>query len=410
MAGEGDVLLFEPAFSASGGAVRCDILERRQGQWTLTEVKGAGGAKDHHLLDLAFQTWVLRAAGVHVERSILQLVDTSYVHPGGDDYTGIFKSVDLTREVAELLPKLPEMLGVCDGVLRGPEPAMRVGAHCDMPWPCAFYDHCAQGEPEYPVSLLKIRRKAFLAASEEGGWLDVRDVPEADVGEGRPLQIWMGTVSSTPVVNPDAARALASHPYPRYFLDFETYGPAIPRWKGTRPYQAIPFQWSCHVQGRAGDVEHREFLDVTGADPVRPAAEALIDALGDSGPIFEYTDYEGRTIEGMIRSCPDLEAPLRAIRERLVDLHPVTKSAYYHRDMRGSWSLKAVLPTIAPDLDYANLGEIQDGGAAAEAYEVLADPATDPARRAALDRDLRAYCRRDTEGLMRLAGFLEGLR
>ena len=77
--------------------------------------------------------------------------------------------------------------------------------------------------------------------------------------------------------------------------------------------------------------------------------------------------------------------------------------------MRGSWSLKAVLPTIAPDLDYSNLGEIQEGGAAADAYEVLADPATDPARRATLDRDLRAYCRRDTEGLMRLAGFLQGL-
>jgi hypothetical protein len=87
---------------------------------------------------------------------------------------------------------------------------------------------------------------------------------------------------------------------------------------------------------------------------VRPAAEALIDALGRSGTIFEYTDYEGRTIEGMIRSCPDLEAPLRAIRERLVDLHPVTQAAYYHRD-------------------------------------------------------LRAYCKRDTEGLMRLAGFLQGL-
>ena len=148
---------------------------------------------------------------------------------------------------------------------------------------------------------------------------------------------------------------------------------------------------------------------MTGGNPMRPAAQALIAALGESGPIFEYTDYEGRTIEAMIQSCPDLEAPLRAMRSRLVDLHPVTKAAYYHRDMRGSWSIKAVLPTIAPDLDYANLGEIQDGGAASEAYEVLADPATDPLRRAALGRDLREYCKRDTEGLMRLAGFLEGL-
>ena len=28
--------------------------------------------------------------------------------------------------------------------------------------------------------------------------------------------------------------------------------------------------------------------------------------------------------------------------------HPVTKVNYYHPDMLGSWSIKAVLPTIAP--------------------------------------------------------------
>ena len=51
----------------------------------------------------------------------------------------------------------------------------------------------------------------------------------------------------------------------------------------------------------------------------------------------------------------------------MVDLLPIYREHYYHPAMMGSWSIKAVLPTIAPDLDYSNL-EVGDGGAAQEAY------------------------------------------
>jgi hypothetical protein len=37
---------------------------------------------------------------------------------------------------------------------------------------------------------------------------------------------------------------LAALKYPLYFIDFETVNPAIPRFKGMRPYRQIPFQWS----------------------------------------------------------------------------------------------------------------------------------------------------------------------
>jgi len=37
---------------------------------------------------------------------------------------------------------------------------------------------------------------------------------------------------------------------------------------------------------------------------------------------------------------------------------------YYHPDQHGSYSIKAVLPTVAPELDYGELDEVQDGTAA----------------------------------------------
>jgi hypothetical protein len=49
--------------------------------------------------------------------------------------------------------------------------------------------------------------------------------------------------------------------------------------------------------------------------------------------------------------------------------------------MKGSWSIKAVLPALAPDLDYENLQEVQDGTAAQFAYLEVIDGQTDEAGR-----------------------------
>ena len=68
--------------------------------------------------------------------------------------------------------------------------------------------------------------------------------------------------------------------------------------------------------------------------------------------------------------------------------------------MRGSRSLKKVLPTIAPDLSYQQLDEVQDGADAQSAYlEAISTGVTD-ARRAEIRCHLLAYCERDTWGVV----------
>ena len=61
-----------------------------------------------------------------------------------------------------------------------------------------------------------------------------------------------------------------------------------------------------------------------------------------------------------------------------------------------------MLPTIAPDLDYANLSEVADGGGAQLAYVEMIDPTTPTDRRDELARALLTYCRRDTAGMVRI--------
>ena len=73
--------------------------------------------------------------------------------------------------------------------------------------------------------------------------------------------------------------------------------------------------------------------------------------------------------------------------------------------MHGSWSLKKILPVVAPDLSYTE-GELQDGNAASAAWFEARRPETTAERRSVLASELTRYCALDTEGLLRLSRFL----
>jgi hypothetical protein len=126
-----------------------------------------------------------------------------------------------------------------------------------------------------------------------------------------------------------------------------------------------------------------------------------------------YTNYEQQVIENLVEMFPDLAPPLQKIVHRLFDLHPVVKNNYYHPDMLGSWSIKAVLPTINPLMDYSKLEGIKEGTAASDGFlEAIgagrfAEPGRAPsaARKAELEEQLLRYCRFDTEAMVEIVRF-----
>jgi hypothetical protein len=121
-----------------------------------------------------------------------------------------------------------------------------------------------------------------------------------------------------------------------------------------------------------------------------------------------YTTFERTCIHILADFCPDLRSDLLSLAERLVDLHPIVKDNYYHPAMHGSWSIKAVLPTIAPELDYKKLGAIQEGTAAQRAYLEAISLEPQMARREEIRKSLLEYCKHDTFAIVTLAGFFKG--
>src|SRR5690606_7956911 len=140
-------------------------------------------------------------------------------------------------------------------------------------------------QPEYPVTLLPNNKGKKLAAELIAeGYADLREVPPERIEDAELAMIARVTREGRPRLNPEAARTVRALPYPRSYLDFETIGFAVPRWAGTRPYQQVPFQWTCIIEHASGDaargrLEQREFLDLSGADPSRRCADALVREL-----------------------------------------------------------------------------------------------------------------------------------
>jgi len=178
-----------------------------------------------------------------------------------------------------------------------------------------------------------------------------------------------------------------------------------------RPYEQIPFQWSCHIERAQGVFEHVEFLDLSGDDPSIPCIERMIAAIPPDGlgPIFVYYQtYEAGRLRELAERHPEYAAVANRYISRLIDLHAIVRANYYHPAMRGSFSIKAVLRTIAPDLDYRNLDEVTDGTAAQVAYLYAAlDPQTIPVRKAELRDRLLVYCKQDTWAMVEVAYFLQ---
>ncbi|MGK2740333.1 DUF2779 domain-containing protein [Tepidicaulis sp. LMO-SS28] len=403
--------VFEAGFTAHGVRAFADVMvpvpKTRRRAWHMIEVKSAASVKDYHRDDVAIQAFIAREAGVPLERVFLARIDSKWTYPGGGKYEGLFAIEDLTDEASARKDEVRDWIGDAKKIAaRKRAPRIETGAHCSSPYSCGFLDYCRkkEKEAEYPIAWLPAGGKL-----EAEGYADLRDVPNDRLNE-RQRMVKNQTLKGTAFFNAAAAaKELAPHKAPLHFLDFETVQFAVPVWKGTRPYQQIPFQFSVHSMSRSGKTTHREFLDLSGKDPSKPFAEALLAACGKKGAIFTYNAaFERGRISYLASRFPRLKEPLLAINERLVDLLPIARDNYYHPNQQGSWSIKRVLPAIAPDLGYEALDGVQDGNMAMTAYREAIHEETVPGRKAEIEKQLLAYCKLDTLALVRLWQFFGG--
>lgn len=395
--------IFEGAFVADGTLIRADVLERvttddGRPAWRLIEVKSSTKVKDVHLDDLAIQTQVLLGAGLSVAGVGLMHINTSYAYSGGAiDLGQLFVIEDLSEAVAGRRAAVPQLVSTMHALVRESQPpAIEPGRQCHQPYECPFWAHCTKEKPERWIHHLP-GSKQIVSQLEEAGVKTIDEIPDGT----KLTAVQRRVKDNVEWVSSNLSRSLKSIVYPVHHLDFETVMLAVPRFPGTRPYQALPVQWSNHIEQKDGDLRHEEFLHVDASDPRQLLAEALIVSLGDSGSICVYSPYERSIIEQLADAVPAYRQALTAIVKRLWDLHPIVRDHYYHPRFGGSYSLKEVLPALVPSLGYDDLG-IKEGGQAASAYYRMVFVETDWIERAKIQEALLAYCKRDTLAMVEL--------
>lgn len=408
---------------------RADALIPEGSRYVLQETKAStfplktdkvtpGKPEEHHLNDVAIQAWVMEGTGLPLGRVELNLLNNQWRYPGGGDYSGLFRQFDVTAEVHVRKNQVPTWLQQAQRVLASDMPQAITGKQCSDPYDCPFKDYCENLDPpgpEHPIELLPDSAGKGLAKKlrEANGYTSILEPkPNELTGKQATLYRRIQTAHRTgkAILEPESGATLRALPYPRYYFDFEGIDLPVPRWKGVRPYEHIPFQWSCHIERSPGVFDHKEFLDLTGNDPSLACIARLQEVINpsDDGPIIVYyITYEKSRLEELSVRHPEHTSLLEGYIGRLFDLHPIVKQFFYHPNMRGSFSIKAVLPVIAPDLSYEALGEVQEGTGAQVAYlYATLDPTTSADRKAELHAALRKYCRQDTWAMIEVAYFL----
>lgn len=412
----GECPVFEAALRIPGALALADVMlpdySSADLRWKMIEVKSSTSVHDYHRDDVAIQTYIAQKAGVPLAKVGVAHINNQFVYPGNGDYEGLLHVEDLTEEAMGRHVEVEQWMKDAQSTAAlKEEPAVQVGDHCSTPFTCGFCDYCWKDvlQPEFSTDILPRIRKDKLQEWEGLGISELRDVPDDELNDSQ-LRVKAATLKGETYFDAaGAAAALASDTAPAYFLDFETITFAVPIWKGTRPYQQITFQYSLHRVDEDGTIHHSEFLDLSGDDPREAFVKAMLKDCGSFGPIYVYNSaFEKTRIKELADAFPTYSKKLHALLPRIVDLLPIARNNYYHPNQRGSWSIKAVLPAICPELKYSDLEGVQIGSEAGIAYLEACKQETTSERREELRQQMLAYCKLDTLATVKIWEFFRG--
>ena len=158
------------------------------------------------------------------------------------------------------------------------------------------------------------------------------------------------------------------------------------------------------------ELQHVEFLADGKSDPRIPFIENLLRDTEGVGDIIVYNQsFEMNRLREIAEDFPKYQKQITERLERIKDLMlPFQRKYYYKPEMKGSYSIKKVLPALVPELSYDGL-TIAEGGAAMNAFEAMIYE-TDPKAIEKTRKNLLEYCKMDTLSMVKIYDFLQSIK
>lgn len=410
-------VITEASFIYDNNFCSVDILKNDSEGVEIYEVKSTSNIEkryDIYLQDVAYQYFVLSNLGLNVKRACLVYLNKEYRRHGELDVIQLFKIKDVTDEILAKQDEVSDKIAMINGFMescgKGNEPEMDIGSYCFSPYNCVFWEYCTRDLPKPNVfDLVGGMRTSTKFKKYHNGIISFEDLQKDNLGEKYLEQIDFELNDREPKIEKETIKEfLSTLKYPLYFIDYESFSCAIPEYEGTGPYQQIPFQYSLHIiQEEGASVEHKEFLsEIDDDNLIRTFAESMVNALPEDGSVIVYnrTFEESHVNKKLAEMYPDLKDEIERINGNIVDIKvPFSKRNYYVKEMKGSASLKFVLPALYPDdeeLDYGELPGVHKGDEASRAFLSLKHET--PERQEEIRHGLLEYCKLDTYAMVKI--------
>ena len=414
-------VLFQATFIHDKFLVRNDVLQynKETKKWNLYEVKANNSLKENtneidHVEDATFQAIVLKEQGIELENIFIVHLNENYIRTDDIEIEELFVFNNITDKVKEreqqtkqrmqeaktdLLKNEEEAL-ICSCIYKGRS------AHCKT----FSYSHAHVPSPSVH-DIARITPKK-LTPLIDSNILNINDIPDDfELTNIQKSQVNAYKSKITTFNSAAIKQELNKLTYPLYFLDYESYSHPIPLFKGFKPWQQVPFQFSLQIVADKNSAPiNFEYLHEFNSDPSEIIIQKLTELIGSTGSIIVWRKSFEKIINNELgERHPEHKVFLESLNDRLFDLEEIfTKQLYIDAKFNGKTSIKNVLPALIPELSYDQL-TIQSGEIAPGRWFNMITTNITESEKSVIANDLKRYCNLDTYGMYKIWQFLSSI-
>ncbi len=399
------------------------VYDAQDQVYDLYEVKSSNRIKNEHKYDVTFQYLVGKGCDKPIRNIYLVHINKDYQRQGEFELDKFF-IVDAMAEIVskyenEVFKERSKALDILSLAEEELDLEANLDLNCHKPSECPCLRLCHPNLPDYPIYDLPRARRGKFNKLKVQGITSLEEIPTSFRLSKMQQKLVQSLKNKQAIIDHQAiGHELSQLEYPLYFLDYETFNPAVPMFDGYKPYQQISFQYSLHVldkpttqpDGIPKDEEfvHFEFLFTMQEDPSREFAKSLLDKIGDQGSVIVWNKkFECGRNDELAELCPEFAQRLKRINDRVFDLMEIfSKGLYVDYRFHGSASIKKVLPVLVPELSYKGM-EIGEGATAMiKWFELVYGDGQgnllEEKECEAMAQNLLKYCELDTWAMVRI--------
>lgn len=365
---QGHQYITQATFAFNDLTCMVDLLEIQNNRVKIYEIKAVSDndkeeAQEVHLLDLAFQRYILESLNFDVIESSVVYLNHAYILGEEIDHENLFVEIPLKDDDYDYYRSLT--LDIVRNIQSiHEEPEQERIKYCKQ---CTEYEkNCFVFKRKTILDISGIKHKQVNSLLSKGKihLEDLLSQISKDELSEKQYEIVEDYLNQKDEFLPEAFQLLDDLTYPCAYLDFETIQLAVPEFKGTKVYTQIPMQFALVVKdSEAGQESFYEYLAENNNEYLNEIASQLVTHIPEGSMIVAHNhSFEKGVIKLLADLFPNYSHHLMSF--GWFDTRDLfSRKVYRNGNLLGSTSIKKVVPSVLGEAlnDYAKYQFIKNG-------------------------------------------------